>query len=163
MSLVAVQPSSCRASDGIGPRLGDVAGAAVHDPVGHLAARGLLEGGDHLEHAGPVAGAEVACDHAGADPKPVERAQVAEGQIDHVDVVADPGAVAGGPVAAVDVELGQAAHRHLGDVGHQIVGNAAGILADPAAGVGADRVEIAEQRQPPARARPGRDRSGCPR
>ena len=70
---------------------------------------------------------------------------MALGQIHHVDIVPDAGAVVGGIVAAEHMELLQLAHGHLGDVGHQVVGDAVGVLTDQTGFMGADGVEVAQQ------------------
>ncbi len=80
---------------------------------------------------------------------------MALGQIHHVDVIPDAGAVVGGVVVAIDAELFPAADGGLGDVGHQVIGNAPGILADQAALVGADGVEIPQQHHAPLPIRMG--------
>ena len=71
------------------------------------------------------------------------------GQIHHMDVVPDAGAVVGGVVVAEYAQLLELAHGNLGDIGHQVVGNAVGILADGAALVGADGVEVAKEHHIP--------------
>ncbi len=67
------------------------------------------------------------------------------GQIDHVNIIAHPGAVRGRIVVAEHREFGQLADQHLGDIGRQVVGQTGRILADQAAVMGAHRVEIAQQ------------------
>ena len=71
-----------------------------------------------------------------------------------MDVVADTGAIGGGVIVAEHLQLRQFSHRDLGDEGHQIVRDAVRVLADPSAGVRADRVEVAQQGDVPARVRP---------
>ena len=100
----------------------------------------------HFEHAVALAGAEVAGKEAAVLGELPERGDVAAGEVDDVDVVAHAGAVVGGIVVAVDVQLLKLADGHLGYVGHQVVGDAARILADESALVRADGVEVAQQR-----------------
>ena len=109
-------------------------------------AAGFLKGVQHVHDAVALAGAQVADEEAAAGLQLPDGADVAAGQVHHVDVVADAGAVGGGVVVAKDVDLFQLADRHLGDVGHQVVGDAVGVLADQARLVGADGVEVAQHR-----------------
>ena len=71
------------------------------------------------------------------------------GQIHHMDVVADAGAVMGGVVVAEHPQAVPASGRHLRDEREQVVGDAEGVLADAAAGVGADGIEVAQAGHPP--------------
>src|SRR4030095_1472698 len=107
-------------------------------------------GGDHLHHRVPRAGAQVD-GHAALDPvHGVEGGQVAEGQVDDVEVVTHAGAVAGGVVVAEHPHERVAARGHLHDVRHEVVGDALGVLAHAPAGVGAHRVEVAQRQHLPA-------------
>lgn len=90
---------------GVGGQVEDVAGAAANDGIGKVAADGGAEGFDHVEDGAALAGAEV----PGPDAwvlvaQVVERGEVAAGQVEDVDVVADGGAVVGGVVCG---KLGQ--------------------------------------------------------
>ena len=76
-----------------------VAVAAGSDFVGQIAAHGGAEGLDHLEDRAALAGAQVPGAHAGAVcAQVVEGLEVAVGEVEDVDVVADGGAVVGGVV-----------------------------------------------------------------
>ena len=146
----ARQPSSSWARLGIGVGRGDVAGAPGRDLVGDVPADGGAERPDHLEHAGAPPGAEVphvAPAHLG---EPVERGQVAPGEVDDVDVVADAGAVGGVVVVAEDLQLLPAADGHLGDERHQVVRDALRVLTDAPGPVGAHGVEVAQEADRPA-------------
>src|SRR5699024_198220 len=79
----------------------------------------------------------------------VHCSHMALGQVHHMDVVPDAGAVVGGVIVAVNAELFPAAHSHLGDVGHQVVGDTPGVLTHPSGGVGADGVEVPQQHHRP--------------
>ena len=70
---------------------------------------------------------------------------MALGQIHHMDIIPDAGAVGSGIVVAENVDLLPLAHHSLGDIGYQVVGDAVGVLADEAAFMSADGVEIAQQ------------------
>ena len=131
---------------GVGVAFGDVAGAAGLDDVGQLFAAGLFKGVQHVHDAVALAGAQVADEEAAAGLQLLDGADMAPGQVHHVDVVPHAGAVGGGVVVAKDVDLLQLAHGHLGDVGHQVVGDAVGVLADQAGLMGADGVEVAQHR-----------------
>ena len=113
-------------------------------------ARGFVEGPQDLEHGGARAGAKVPAEHAGAVRDVVQGGEVPVGEVNHVDVVAQAGAVRGGVVVAEHHQLFAAADGHLGDEGHQVVGDALRVFADPAGRVGAHRVEVAQQGDVPA-------------
>lgn len=79
-----------------------VARAAVYDFVVQVAAHDGAKGLDHLEDGGAAAGTEVPSAHAGVGgAEVVEGCEVAVGEVDNVDVVADAGAVAGVVVYAL--------------------------------------------------------------
>ena len=128
-----------------GVALGDVAGAAGVDDVGDGDTVGGLEGVDDVQHAVSVARAKVEHLRAGVGGGVAQGGQVAAGQVHHVDVIPDAGAVGGGIVIAENMELLQPPGGHAGHVGQQVVGNALGQLTDEAGGVGADGVEVAQQ------------------
>jgi hypothetical protein len=65
------------------------------------------------------------------------------GEIDHVDEVAEAGAVLGGIVVAEDGQALALADGGLGDEGDEVVGNAAREFADEGARVCADGVKCA--------------------
>ena len=81
--------------------------------------------------------------------KLLDRLEVADGEVNHVDVVADSRAVGRRVVVAEDGQLFQAAHRDLRDVRQQVVRYARGVFADHAGLVRADRVEVAQQHHVP--------------
>ena len=70
---------------------------------------------------------------------------MAPGQVRHMDVVPNAGAVGGVIVITEDVQMIPPTHGYLRNEGHQVVGDAPGILADEAAAVGADGVEVAQE------------------
>jgi hypothetical protein len=63
------------------------------------------------------------------------------------------GAVPGGVIVAVDVELGEPADGDLLDVGQQVVRYPLGVLSDLAGAVRTDGVEVAQQDDAPLRVR----------
>ena len=77
------------------------------------------------------------------------------GQVYHMDIVPDAGAVVGVIVIAEYAQSFPSAHGHLGDIGHQIVGNALGILTDEAAVMGADGIKVPQQHHGPRLIRKG--------
>lgn len=86
----------------IGREIKHVARAAVYDFVVKVAAYNGAEGLDHLEDGGAAAGTEVPGPHAGVGgTEVVEGCEMAVGEVDDVDVVADAGTVAGGVVYAL--------------------------------------------------------------
>ena len=129
---------------GVGPALGDVAGAARVDDVGQLAPAGFAEGVDDVQHAVSVAGAQVADEQTGLLLQLFDGRHMAAGQVNDVDVVAHAGTVGRGVVVAKDVDFFQLADSHLGDVGHEVVGDAVGVLANEAGGMRTDGVKVAQ-------------------
>lgn len=80
--------------------------AAVYDFVVQVAAYDGAEGLDHLEDGGAAAGTEIPGAHAGVGgAEVVEGSEMAVGEIDDVDVVADAGAVAGGVVYTLSAQV----------------------------------------------------------
>jgi hypothetical protein len=81
---------------GVGGEVEDVAGAARGDFVREVAADGGGEGLDHLVDGAALAGAQVPGANAGVVlAEVVEGGEVAVGEVEDVDVVADGGAVFG--------------------------------------------------------------------
>ena len=94
----------------------------------------------------PAPGTEIDRLNAVMSAGVFERRHMARGEVAHVDIIADAGAVGRVVIIAEDHELLAPPHRHLGDEGDEVVGDAAWVLADLARDMGADGVEIAEQR-----------------
>ena len=67
-----------------------------------------------------------------------------------VQVVALAGAVGGRVVVAEDGQLLASPDGDLGEVGHEVVGDALRVLSDQPRRVGSGRVEVAQERDPPA-------------
>ena len=81
---------------GVGGQVEDVTGAAGRNFVGEVAADGLGEGADHLVDGATAAGTEVpGADTGVVGAEVVKGLEVAVGQVENVDVVADGGAVVG--------------------------------------------------------------------
>ena len=70
---------------------------------------------------------------------------MADGQINHVQVVALAGAVRRGIIAAEDGQLLELAGCDAADVGHEVVGNSVRIVAQQAGFMRADGIEVSEQ------------------
>jgi hypothetical protein len=67
--------------------------------VGQILPGSFAEGLDHLEHGGPASGTEVPGFNTGIlVTQVVERDEVAVGEVEDVDVVANGGAILGGVV-----------------------------------------------------------------
>ena len=82
-------------ASGVGRQVQDVALPALLDLVGQVPADHLAEGLDDFEYRAPTAGAQVPLlDARLVLPQVVQGDQVAPGQVDDVDVVANGGAVA---------------------------------------------------------------------
>ena len=67
------------------------------------------------------------------------------GQVHHMDIIAEAGAVGRRVISAEDGQMVSSAYSHLGDVGHEVIRDALGIFADPSAFMGPDGIEIAEK------------------
>ena len=75
----------------------------------------------------------------------LERFHVPFNQIDHMNVVADAGAVGRRVVVGEDIQVRAPSYGDLTDEGDEIVWRTIGILANFAAGVCPDGVEVAQQ------------------
>ena len=117
-------------------------GRRATNSVGICLAGGLRGGGQHLLHAGALAGAQVE-DVAVAAGQEVQRLQVGVGQIQHVDVVADAGAVGGGVVGAEHLDRRCPPGRRLHHQRDQVRG-VARVLADAPVQHRAGGVEVAQ-------------------
>ena len=122
-----------------------VSGAARADAARDRDAARPLERRQNLHHRGAAAGSDVERLAAGSGEAVVQRRDMGPRQIDHVDVVALPGSVAGVVVVAEDGQAFVAPGRDLRDQRHEVVGDAAGVLADAAGFMRAGRVEVAQQ------------------
>ena len=74
----------------------------------------------------------------------VHSGDVALGEVDDMDEIAHPGAVWGGIIVAVDLELGDFAGADFHDDGHEIIGAIVGIFAKETGGVSADGIKITQ-------------------
>ena len=122
-----------------------IAGAARADHVrnGNAVDRG--ERMHHLQNADAVASAEIEDLAAGMRFGVLDRAQMALGQINDVDVIAYAGSIRGIVVVTEDGQLFASADGDLRDVRHQVVRNAVRVFTDQAGFVRADGVKVAEQ------------------
>jgi len=117
--------------------------------MGHVQAGGGGEGGDHLLHAGALAGSEVErLESAFVSFQPTQGRHVGLGQIADVEVVPDAGAVRGGVVIPEDRQRPPQSGHGLGQEGHEVGRRAEWQLSDLGAGVRADGVEVPQQRDP---------------
>lgn len=83
----------------VGGQVKNVACSPRNDFVLELMADDLAESIDHLEDSGPAPRAQVPCSHSGLLlSKVVQGCEMALGEIDDVNVVADGGTVSGGVV-----------------------------------------------------------------
>ena len=128
----------------------DIARATRHHLVRQVAAHRFPKRLDHVEDRRALAGAEVPGAHARVvRAQVVERDEVALGQVEDVDVVADGGAVVRVVIVAEDEELLAQAHGDLRQQRQQVVRHTLRVLAHDAARVAARRVEVAQQRRVP--------------
>src|SRR5699024_10205694 len=148
--VLCLPPQVAGGGGRVGVAGGDVTGAALDDLEGDGDPGGFLEGAHTFQDGGAPPGTEVV--HAA--PVRVGQVgdcgQVAAGQVHHVQVVTDPGAVGGVVVVAEHFEVWTVPRGHLGDVGEQVVGHPLGVLPDEAAGVCTDRVEVTQGDDAPA-------------
>lgn len=121
----------------IGPDLLDVALATTYDGIREFTARDLLEGADDLQHAQAASGTEVedfdlllglAAQHT------LDSLDVSLSKINHIDIVADAGAIGGVVVVAKDAQLLTQACSGLGNKRQEVVGHAVGQFADECRG-----------------------------
>ena len=122
-----------------------VAFAAARHLDGQGAAGGALDAGDQFLDADAMAGAEVEAVARPAGQQAAQGRDVSVSEIQHVDVVANGGAVAGVVVVAEDREVRALAEGHLDRQGNG-VGLRLVPFADPALRVGAGGVEVAQHR-----------------
>ena len=84
---------------GVGSQVQDIAGAPLDDLVSKVAANGVAESLDHVEHGGAPAGAQVPrLDARVVLTEVVQGNEVTLGQVQNVNVVANGRAVLGGVV-----------------------------------------------------------------
>ena len=116
----------------IGPALCDVARTARANLVWDWTARSLLERLDDLQHAVAMACAEVVNLEAELRIRLelFDRLEVANGEVNDVDVVANASTVNGGIVIAEYVEFGEAANGDLRNIRQEVVRDSGGIFAD---------------------------------
>jgi len=138
----------CVGVAGVCVTLRDITGAARDYPIGYGPAAGLAECVHHFQHAVAVAGAQVAGNEA-MSGQGVQRLQVPLGQIYHVYVISNTGAVGRVVVVAINAQLIELAGGYLGNIRHQVVGDPLRVFADQSAFVGAGRIEVAQYRNVP--------------
>lgn len=93
-------------SGGVARQIEDIAGSAPDDLVRQIAADSFAKRLDHFKDGGAAAGAEIPGAHTRVvGAQVVEGLEVALGQVEDVDVIADGGAVVGGVVVAKDEEF----------------------------------------------------------
>lgn len=110
-----------------------------------LATNDLAEGVDHLKDGAAAAGAQVpSLDTGLVIAEVVQGDEVALGEVDDVDIIADGGTVAGRVVVSKDQELVAITGGDFAEEREQIKGNTLGVLAHDASGVGTAGVEIAQ-------------------
>jgi len=97
----------------VGDEPGRIAGPSFPGPGLEGDAGDLPHGVDHFEDAEASAVAAIQGEGGAAGPEVVQGGEVGRGQVLHVDVVADAGAVRGGVVRAIDVQAGAPAQGRL--------------------------------------------------
>ena len=80
----------------------------------------------------------------------VDRGAVRFGEIHHVEVIANAGAIRSRVVRTKNAQARSAAGGHLGDERKQIVGYAEWVLADPTTRMSSHRIEVAQAGDTPA-------------
>ena len=127
-----------------------IARTARSELVGDLYAVLLHEGVHYLENTDALPASKIVGVEAGLSHAVPERRRVPLGEVHHVDVVPDAGAVRRLIVVPENPQMVKLTYSYLGDVGHQVVRYAIRVLADKPALVGAYRVEVAEHAERPA-------------
>ena len=136
---------------GIGKTLGNITGAAGGKLIRDRAAGGSSKSGDNFQNADSFAGTEVVDDQAGIGGQFVDGFDMADGQVDDMDIVTDAGTVGGGVVVTKNLEMLKFADGHLGNIREEIVGNTLRVFADQSGRMGADGVEVTEDGNVPGR------------
>ena len=124
---------------------GNIAGAAGGDLQRNDETAGLFKGVNHVQNAAALAGAQVDGFCTGVVQGIIHGLNMAQGQVYHMEIIPNAGAVGGGIVIAVDGQMIPLTDGNLGDIGHQVVGNAVGCFADQARGMGANGIEVPKQ------------------
>jgi hypothetical protein len=114
--------------------------------IREIAADGFAEGLDHFKDSGATAGAEVPGAHTGVvGAQVVEGFEVALGEVEDVDIIADGGAVVGGVVVAEDEEFLALARGDLRQQWEEVVGDSRRVFAHDSARVRPCGVEVSKQ------------------
>ena len=109
-----------------------VSGAAGTGLARDFHAARPLERRQNLHHGGAAAGSDVERLAARSGERVVQGLDMGPRQIDHMDVVALSGSVAGVVVVAEDGQAFMAPGRDLRDQRHEVAGDATGVLPDAA-------------------------------
>lgn len=123
-----------------------IARSSRGDLIRQIASHSMAESLDHVVHRAALTRSQVPGAHTRVlGPQMVESNQVALGEVEDVDVVADRGAVFGGVVVAEDEEFLALADRDLGEEWEEVVGYALWVFTHDAAGMAAGWVEVSEE------------------
>ena len=108
-------------------------------------ARCFLKCVNKVQNTVSFACAEIVDRKAGILGKLFDRAYMAVGKVNYMDIVPYSGAVVCLVIVAENIEMIELANRNLCDLRHKIVRDTVRILADPAALMSPDGVEIAQK------------------
>jgi hypothetical protein len=124
----------------------DIAVPSWSNLVCKISSDDMAECLDHLEYSGTTSTAQVPCLDTGLlFAQVVERLEMAAREVEHVDVIADRGAVLGLVVVAKDEKLLALTDSDLCEQRQEVVGYAERVLAHDARGMGTGRVEVTQQ------------------
>ena len=129
----------------------DVAGTAGSNDIRNSDVIDAGIGINQIQDGIAVAGTKIDDFRAGMGSGIIAGLHMAIGQVNHMDIIPDAGAIRSGIIIAENGELFQLAYGHLGDIGNKVVGNAGGILANEAGLMSADGVEITKKDNAPLR------------
>ena len=131
---------------GIGPALGNVAGAAGINNVGQFLAAGLFKGMNHIQNGIAMPRTQIVNHKTGGGFQLPDGADMPLCKIHHMNIIADSSSVRCRIIITKHMDFFQFSHRDLGNIGHQIVGDAVGVFSYQAGGMRADRIEVTKQR-----------------
>ena len=122
--------------------MGHISTAPCSNLVRYLAPTAEAKSTHDIEHAMALSAAQVHSKTGGLLQR-LERSEVSFCQVLHVDVVTHAGAIWGGVVSAIDVQVRALACGYLRDIRHEVVRCAAWVFANQTAGMCACRIKIA--------------------
>ena len=110
----------------------DVAGTAGSNDIRNSDVIDTGIGIDQIQDGITVAGTKIDDLRTGMGSGIITGLYMALGQVNHMDIIPDAGAIRSGIIITENGELFQLTNGYLGDIGNKVVGDAGGILANEA-------------------------------